>query len=253
MNRIAYQGIEGSFSHLTAKRFSSQLLGLPTFQAVYEAVEKGEADFALMPIENTLAGTIYETIDLLNQGDLKIVGMTQTKIEHSLMALPGAEPQRVKSHPKALMQCTRFLAENPHLEAISYFDTAGAAANLKDLSTAAIAHSSAAKIYGLEILAQNIQDHEENYTRFFLIGKRAVEGKKASLCFTLDHRPGSLADVLTHLAGANLTYIVSRPIIGKPFEYMFYVDLESIDGAALEELQKKTNSLKVFGKYDVLS
>jgi prephenate dehydratase len=263
MKTIVYQGIEGSFSHLTAKRTfgtSCRILGLPTFREAFEAVERGDADLALLPIENTLAGTIYETLDLLAQGTLKIVGVTNTRVEHSLLGIPGGSIQTIKkvlSHPKALAQCTRFIAEHPAMEAISHYDTAGSAldiAKAQDPSCAAIANSAAAQIYGLEVLARGIQDHAENFTRFFLISREAVIGKKCSLCFTLEHRSGSLAAVLAFFAehDVNLTYIVSRPIVEKPFEYMFYVDLETQNAAFIDELRNKTNSLKVLGTYNVI-
>jgi prephenate dehydratase len=264
MKKIVYQGIAGSFSHLTALRlFGSdcQLKGLPTFRAVYQAVENNEADLALMPIENTLAGTIYETIDLLKEGGLQIVGETQTRIQHSLLGIRGStirEIRKVFSHPKALAQCERFFSEHPLMEATAHYDTAGAAADVAEAnhpSQAAIAHATAAGIYGLEVLAQGIEDHGENFTRFFLLSKEGREGDRCSLCFTIDHRPGSLADILAFFAQrqVNLTYIVSRPWIGKPFEYMFYVDLETPNPVVFDELKQKTKSLKILGRYHELS
>jgi len=229
--KIAYQGIEGSFSHRTLAQLPGLKVGLPTFRAVYQAVQKGEVDLGLLPIENTLAGTIYETIDLLHAGDLKIVGEMHTKVEHSLMARPGAKISKVLSHPKALAQCTKLLDSHPEWEAVPHYDTAGAAADVAhsgDLTLAAIANRHAADIYGLELVSVGIQDHEENYTRFFLISKTGTTGRKGSICFTIAHEPGKLAELLHLFAkeGINLTYIVSRPIVGKPFEYLFYVDLE---------------------------
>lgn len=178
MKTVVYQGIEGSFSHITAKRvfgISAALKGLPTFREVYEAVEKGEADMGLLPIENTLAGTITETIDLISQGDLQIVGETRTLVEHSLLALASANIRKVLSHPKALAQCTRLFKENPSWEAVPHYDTAGAAADvakLGDPTIAAIANRAAAEIYGLNVMKEGIQDHDENYTRFYLISKK---------------------------------------------------------------------------------
>ncbi len=265
MITIAYQGIDGSFSHRTAQRVgggSCRTRGFPTFREVYEAVEKGDADLALMPIENTLAGTIYETLDLMSQGSLHIIGAASTQIRHSLLAIPGTSMQEIRkvlSHPKALAQCVGLFRRNSAMEAVSHYDTAGAAADvskLKDKTCAAIAHRGAAEIYGLEVLLEDIQDHQENYTRFFLLSKEGKKtGKKWSLCFTLEHRPGSLAEALSLFAreNVNLTYIVSRPIVGRPFEYLFYVDLESDNPSFIEELSAKTDSLKILGNYDVLS
>jgi prephenate dehydratase len=255
---IVYQGTKGSFSWLTAQRLfpNAEIRGMTTFREAFEAVEKGEAEFALLPIENTLAGTIYETLDLLNAGSLQIIGEAKTTIEHNLLGLAGADQlTQVLSHPKALAQCTKFFQEHPLIESVPYFDTAGAAeevARRNDPACAAIASSAAAEMYGLEVLKPNIHDNAENYTRFFLLSKKPAEGKKSSLCFTLDHRAGSLAEVLSWLAShnVNLTYLVSRPLIGKPFEYLFYVELEST--FPVEELRKRTNSLKVLGTYDGL-
>jgi prephenate dehydratase len=264
MKIITYQGVKGSFSYLTALRLfgeSCEFKGFPTFKEAFEAVENGAANLALLPIENTLAGTIYETLDLLNEGCLKIIGVTNTRIEHSLIGLPDANLSgiyKVLSHPKALAQCTRFLSEHPHMKAVSHYDTAGSAKDVasgKDPMVAAIAHSIVADIYGLKVLVEGIEDHKENYTRFFLLSKEESKGKKCSLCFTLEHREGSLAEMLATLAryGVNLTYIVSRPLIGKPFEYMFYVDLETPDPHIVETIGKKVNSLKVLGHYNVIT
>ncbi|MGB7978354.1 MAG: prephenate dehydratase domain-containing protein [Chlamydiales bacterium] len=229
--KIAYQGIEGSFSHRTLAQMPGVKIGMATFSAVYKAVERGDVDLGLLPIENTLAGTIYETIDLLSQGDLNIVGELYTRIEHSLLALPGAKIKKVLSHPKALAQCVKLFEEHPDWTPVSHYDTAGAAADvarLGDRSLGAIANRAAAAIYGLEIVKEGIQDHKDNYTRFFLISKQESKGKKGSFCFTIDHQPGKLAEILHLFAkeGINLSYIVSRPIVGRPFEYLFYVDLE---------------------------
>jgi prephenate dehydratase len=263
MKRVVYQGIEGSFSHLTALRLfgpSCQIKGLPSFREVFDTVENGDADVALMPIENTLAGTIYETIDYLSQGSLQIVGMTQTRIVHSLLGIRGsscARVHKVLSHPKALAQCTRFFSDHSWMRSCPHYDTAGAAADVaaaQDSTQAAIAHSSAAAIYGLDALLQGIEDHRENYTRFFLLSKQPAAGKRCSLCFMLDHRPGSLAEVLSIFAKhqINLTYIVSRPLIGQPFEYLFYADLENAPSIPIEELREKTRSVQILGHYDVI-
>lgn len=247
--KIAYQGIEGSYSHQAIAHWESEKAGLATFREVYQAVERGEADLGLLPIENALAGTIYETIDLLNEGELKIVGELHTEVEHCLMALPGAQVRKVLSHPQALMQCKKLFTEHPEWEAVPHYDTAGAAlyvAQSNDLSLAAIASRKAAKSYGLEVLDVGVQDHAENYTRFFLISKTEGAGKKGSFCFTIDHKPGKLAEMLNSFAkeGINLTHIVSRPIPGKPFEYLFYVDLEG---------PKPKSPVKHLGSYETIS
>ena len=259
-SKVAYQGVKGAFSYLTAKRLfgaSCQLKGYPTFKETFESVEKGESEVALLPIENSLAGTIYETIDLLSEGHLHIIGETTTAVDLSLLAPPGATLStilRVFSHEKALMQCSHFFKNHPKIEAVSYYNTAGAAADVakeKDITTAAIAHEDVAKIYGLETILKGIQDHKENYTRFLLLSQTPSTGQRKALLLKLPHRKGSLAEVLTLLAteGANLTYIVSRPIMGRPFEYLFYVELETITELSFEALGEKTDSLKVLGSF----
>jgi prephenate dehydratase len=264
MNIVAYQGTKGSFSYLTAMRLfgeSNTLQGFSTFEEAFHAVEKGEAALALLPIENTLAGTIYETLDLLSQGSLKVIGETKTRIEHSLLGSIGSrlsEIHTVYSHPKALAQCQRFLAKHPHMKGMAYYDTAGAAADIAkmgDTSIAAIAHAYNAEIYPLEVLAQGIEDHAQNFTRFFILSKEAKEGTRCSICFMLKHTVGALAEVLSELARChvNVTYIVSRPLIGKPFEYMFYMDLEASQKASfIEKIKDKTHSLKILGWYHEL-
>lgn len=261
-SKVAYQGVEGAFSYITAKKVFGEkalLQGFPTFKETFEAVEKGLAEVAVLPIENTLAGTIYETIDLLSQGTLHIIGASTTRIELSVLALPGAsikELKKILSHEKALEQCSYFFAENPHIKAVPYYNTAGAAADVAkggDREVGAIAHAQVAEIYGLTVLAEGVQNHKENFTRFLLVSKKESEGGYglAVLCFTLPHRPGSLAEVLTFLAGqgVNLTYLVSRPLIGKPFEYLFYVELDYFKPAILSALSQKVESLKILGSF----
>ena len=259
-SKIAYQGIEGAFSYITAKKkFGKKALfqGFPTFKEAFEAVEKGVVEVAVLPIENTLAGTIYETIDLLNQGTLHIIGTITTRVELSLLALPHASLKEIKkilSHEKALEQCSSFFTENPQIQAVPWYNTAGAAADVAkggDREVAALAHAEVAEIYGLKVLAEGVQNHKENFTRFLLVSKKESQGPLAALCFILPHRPGSLAEVLTLLAseGMNLTYIVSRPLIGKPFEYVFYVELEHFNPAILKAVSQKVEFLKVLGSF----
>lgn len=264
MKKIVYQGIEGSFSHITARRLFGSFCvieGKPTFRDVYEAVEKAAADLALMPIENTLAGTIYETIDLLGQGSLHIVGTAQTRIQHSLLGMAKSSIKQIRkvlSHPKALEQCSQFLSKHPWIEAVPHYDTAGAArdvAKMRDPTLAAIAHKDVGPMVGLDVFAQEIEDHAENYTRFLILSKSPSKGRRCSILFTTEHRMGSISEILTWLAkrGANLTTIVSRPWVGKHFEYQFYVELEASQEFSLEELKEKTQSLRVLGWFDELS
>lgn len=250
--KIGYQGTKGSYSHRALTFMEGEKIGKNTFRDVYLAVENGDIDLGLLPIENALAGTIYESIDLLAAGDLKIVGEIIIKVDHCLMALGKGEIKKVLSHPKALAQCKKLFEQHPEWEAIPHYDTAGAAedvAKSRDFSLGAIASESAAEEYGLEIILTNVQDHNENYTRFFLISKTETYGNKGSICFTLDHKPGKLAEVLTSFGenGINLTHIVSRPIPGKPFEYLFYADLVNLRGG-LENM-----NVKLLGTYETIS
>lgn len=254
--KIAYQGTKGSFSHQTIKNLASETLGLATFKEVYEAVEKGDSDLGLLPIENSLAGCIYETIDLLSQGDLFIVCELITKVEHHLMGLTNAQIEKVISHPKALAQCTKFFEENPKIDHSPFFDTAGAAEEVAlkmDPKIGAIASREAANIYGLKILSENIQDERENFTRFLLISKKKTTGTKCSLVFSIPHEPGSLAKTLKvfHSHGIDLTSIISRPIKNKPFEYLFFVDIVLKKGQEIPKLNVRT--LKNLGSYEAVS
>lgn len=263
MKTIVYQGLEGSFSYITAKRLfgsSVELVGLPSFREVYEKVLNGNADIALLPIENTLAGTVYETIDLICKGALHIIGVTKTQIQQSLLALPGSSLQKIRkalSHTKALEQCDEFFVKHPWIEKIPYYDTAGAAAAVaknKDDNVAAIAHRETGAIYGLNVLEQGIEDHAENFTRFLLLSKEKSRGNRHSVCFAVEHRPGSLKDLLIEFTEqkANITYIVSRPMYGKPFEYLFYIEFEAPGSINWEKLNKKALFFQNLGSYDEL-
>jgi prephenate dehydratase len=266
MNTITYQGIKGAFSYLTAvNAFGKDNHYLPskTFNDAFENISTGKADFGMIPIENSLIGSIYENYDLLNSYDLKIVGEHFTRIEHCLMTLPGNSMEQIKkvlSHPKALEQCKGFFQKHPHIEAIVHEDTAAAAAEIaafKHSEYGAIASASAAEIYGLQILKRGIEDDSSNYTRFVTVTKRPnfdKQADKCSLMVQLEHTPGSLAKALVQFEGLNLTKIESRPIRGKPFNYLFYVDFEFIGHRQREienMLKKFTNvqKLTVFGFY----
>jgi prephenate dehydratase len=249
MKTIVYQGVKGSFSYLTAvKRWGedNHFLGMNTFREVFEAVAEGRADAAVIPIENSLAGSIYENYDWLIRYDLSIVGEAHTKIEHCLLGLGKVEDlKKVFSHPKALEQCTVFLRAHPEIKSVVHADTAGAAADVAasgDPSLGSIASRESAEIYGLKVLRAQIEDEPNNYTRFLFVTKRAepvAHANKCSLSFTLEHTPGKLASVLQHLSqhGMNLMKIESRPIKTKPFEYVFYVDVEFTDPASLTLLK----------------
>ena len=272
MKRIVYQGTQGSFSELAAlAAFGSdvKLTGKETFLSLYEALLAKEADIAVIPIENTLIGSIWENYDLMHQYDIQIVGEQLLKIEHCLLGVDNSENaikklKRVYSHPKALDQCRSFFRAHPWIEPVVHYDTAGAAAMLaqrQNPEEGAIASSQTAQIYSLHIIKKGIADNPQNYTRFLFLVKKnngKAEGDKCTLLLTLKHQTGALATVLQNFArhAINLTKIESRPIIGKPFEYLFYIDLEfqkdqkHLLDQSLEDLRGLTQSYKMLGIYN---
>jgi prephenate dehydratase len=271
--KIAIQGEPGAFSHEAALRLvpGAEIVPCALSAEVFAALDTGAADAAAIPIENSLAGSVLEHFDLLLKHDVKVVEETLVRIRHNLIAIPGAsiaEIDRVYSHPVALAQCRRFLAAHPAMKAMAFYDTAGSVKQLMELgerNVAAIASEAAAATYGAEILARDIEDNPENYTRFFLVrrareaetGQESTdqESNKMSIAFTLENRPGSLVAALSALSamGTNLTKIESRPVQGKPWEYIFYVDCQigsSAEGArALEALDAHCGMVKELGRY----
>jgi prephenate dehydratase len=266
--KIAIQGERGAFSHEAALKLvpGAEIVPCALSAEVFAALDAGAVDAAAIPIENSLAGSVLEHFDLLLKHDVKVVEETLVRIRHNLIAMPGVsidEIERVFSHPVALAQCRQFLASHPAMKAIAFYDTAGSVKQLMDLgdrSVAAIASEAAAAIYGAEILERDIEDNPENYTRFFLV-RRAGDAKadpnanKMSIAFTLEHRPGSLVAALGALSavGANLTKIESRPVHGKPWEYIFYIDCligSSAEGTrALEALRAHCGMVEELGRY----
>jgi len=271
--RIAYQGVEGSYSHIAAQRRyagrpgGALLAGHDSFRAAAEAVTTGAADLALLPIENTTAGSINETYDLLAGGSLHITGEVISAIEHSLLALPGvalADLRTVISHPQALAQCAGLFAKHPNLVARADFDTAGAArrvAEANDRTLGAIASAAAAQRYGLAVVARGIQTATGNATRFVEVALRPAPVPhgaqvKTSLVFALADRPGVLGDILSRLAARSLslTKLESRPIPEAPFTYRFYADVLGHAAsepfhAALDDIRPLTTHLHVLGTY----
>lgn len=267
--RVAIQGELGSFSHEAALKLEPDAEIAPNALSaeVFGAVASGAADAAVIPIENSLAGSVLEHFDLLLSHDVLVERETLIRIRHNLIAMAGAkleEIDRVFSHPVALAQCRRFLATHPQMQAFAYYDTAGSVKHLMELgerSAAGIASAEAARVYGAQVLAADIEDNPENYTRFFLI-KRAAEVKensganKMSLAFSVQNRPGSLVEALNELRamGTNLTKIESRPVHGKPWEYVFYVDcqLRNIQEGerAIEALRPHCDLVKELGMYE---
>jgi len=269
--RVAFQGERGAFSESAA----IQLLGRsittvprPTFDSAFGAIPEGDADALLAPVENTLAGSIVRVYDLLVESNLSIVAETVLHIEHQLIGCPGAslaDLRSVSSHPVALAQCEKFFLAHPHLKRVPSEDTAGSvreAIARGDKSFAGIAARRARDIYGGVILAENIQDNPENFTRFVLLVPKQTaaevsrgDAHKMSIAFRLAHKPGALLRALEPFArhGVNLQKIESRPIHGRPFEYQFFVDVEAgspseLD-AALKEARPRTSFLVVLGLY----
>lgn len=223
-------------------------------------------DGTVIPIENSLAGSVAEHYDLLLTHDVGIESESLLRIRHNLIGLPGASLEgieRVYSHPVALAQCRNFLNGHPRMEAVPFYDTAGSVKQLVkdgDVKAAGIASAQAAQQYGGRILAAGIEDNAENYTRFFLIRKRGLvkadaHPDKVSLAFTVENRPGTLVSALEVFAeqGTNLTRIESRPVPGKPWEYVFYADYQVSSPAtadtALERLAEHCSMVKELGRY----
>lgn len=270
---IAFQGIEGAYSHHAGQKYFASKLeqiafrGLPTFKGVVESVEKGGADFAILPIENTTAGSINECYDLLSHTKLSIVGEEILSVNHCLMAneqVPLARIRRIYSHPKALEQCSDFLATLEHCTVESFVDTAMAVKKIKDendLSSAAIASEFAAQMYGLTILKKGIANTKANYTRFFIVARNPVKYDlripcKTSLILATKHVEGALVHCLNVLAKhhLNMTKLESRPRPNVPWESLFYVDFEgNIENPevkkALDELAGEVSYLKLLGSY----
>lgn len=270
-NRVAYQGILGSFSSMAARAVCGlDCVPIHTrrFREIFEHVVSGRADLGIVPIENALAGSVHENLDLLGEFQCSIVAEYYCPVQLHVLALPHASSElssftQALSHPKALEQCSEFLEHHTNLVPTSYSDTAGAALQVRDVgnpSIAAIASEEAAEVYGLTIVARNIQNHPLNSTRFFAVSAVETPCKaptKASLLLTLPHKPGSLYRLLGEIAGCglNVTKIESRPIVGKPFEYAFHLDIESAltQSAALCEcvvrLKKACASCRILGLY----
>ena len=268
--RVAFQGEHGAFSEMAVYNLfsaESAAVPLPTFRDVFTAVLDGDVGFGMIPIENALAGPINENYDLLLEfPDLHIVGETQVRVEHNLIGLPGTPLEAVKrvlSHPQGLAQSKQFLDAHPHWEAVPFYDTAGSVkhiAEVGDGSLAAIASAEAARVYGMEILVPGVETNHRNFTRFFLIARKSEPGtgvpNKASLVFGTADEPGALSRCLAVFArhGVNMTKLESRPIHGRPWDYMFYVDVRLPESAAFEaavgELGRVAKELRVLGIYE---
>ena len=270
--RIAYQGEPGAYSEAAAAKYSpdATLLPCPAFDDVFQAVEAGTVTCGVLPIENSIGGTIHRNYDLLVQHELRIVGEVELSVVHSLVALPGTsldDLQQIYSHPQALAQCDRFLRSLSGKEVVATYDTAGSAKLIRErnlTTTGAIASERAAAVFGLAILKSGIQDYADNITRFIVVtpGRAATEvigahtPNKTTVVFTLPNTPGSLFKALSVFAlrEIDVTKVESRPIPGRPWEYLFYLDVavgaqESRCARALTHLAEFAPSLKTLGSY----
>jgi prephenate dehydratase len=265
---VAIQGERGAFSHEAALDLlgpQTQVLPRPSFDALFDAVRDGAADRALVPIENSLAGSIHENYDRLRSRPFHIVAETQLRIRHCLVGRPGSTVEglrQVASHPVALAQCRDFFARHPHVEAVAAYDTAGSVMDLlRDgpATRGAIASRLAAETYGGRILFEGIEDDPQNYTRFLLLarepGPPPGPGAKTTMVFTLQNVPGALHRAIGVFAvrGLDLVKIESRPLRGRPWEYVFYVDVVGDPAGelatALEELRALCGEFRVLGSY----
>lgn len=274
MERVSFQGEKGAFSQEAAHQLlgpAIEVVPCQRFDDLFRSLETREADAAVVPIENTLHGSVHENYDHLLKFDFPIVAETSVRIVHNLIAPPGVafrRLRRVYSHPVALNQCLKFFERYPKLERVPFYDTAGSVKMLmqeRPEDAAAIASSVAAGIYGATILKRSIEDDRKNFTRFFLLRRpeqvpplpKAAAGKwKTSLVFTTHNVPGSLFRALSAFAlrDVNLIKIESRPLRGKPWEYLFYVDLigridEQRLKNALGHLGELADFLRVLGCY----
>lgn len=267
--RVSIQGYAGAFHEAAARQYFAdrRVVTVPghTFAEVVRQVEQGESEVALMAIENTLAGSLMANYDLLQQADLRITGEVYLRIRQNLLALPGVDIsalREVYSHPIALMQVREFFRDHPQIKLIESADTALSARHVQerqDPTRGAVAHRLAASLYELDILAEGIETNKLNHTRFLVLerGRATADspGDKVSLSFSVPHRAGSLSRVLMVLDAyqINLTKIQSTPIIGKPWQYRFYVDFlrsgqVSLE-AALTGIRPITQELRILGIY----
>lgn len=273
MKKVAIQGIKGSFHDIAAHQYFAgedvQLVCCDTFEDVFEEMRRDGSLFALVAIENTIAGSLLHNYELLLDSGLTVVGEHKLHIEHSLMCLPSDgwdTLTEVNSHPVALMQCYHFLKQHPRLRVVEADDTAGAAEMISRghlAGHAAICHKDAAPLYGLKVLQEGIEDNKHNFTRFLVLTdpwnadlvRDPKTCNKCSLVFTLPDEEGSLSQVLSIFSfyKINLTKIQSLPIIGREWEYMFYIDVVYDDfirfRQCLEAIKPLTRQLKNLGEY----
>jgi len=267
--KISYQGEPGAFSEQAAKAYfgrSCEVAARQTFNEIFEDVERGRSAFAIVPIENSLHGSVHQNFDLLWKHRVHIVGEIKLRIKMNLLALPGVrikDLRAVYSHPQALGQCEKFLRKLKNVSVNPFYDTAGAAKMIaleRRRDAAAIASLQAATDYGLKVLRPGIESDHRNFTRFLVIARKQIRPKrnaKTSLIFSTKNIPGALFKCLSVFAlrNINLLKIESRPIVGAPWEYLFYLDIEGDAREkecinALNHLQELTAYFKNLGSYE---
>jgi prephenate dehydratase len=265
---VAIQGERGAFSELAARSLfgrRARILPCPDFESLFRAAERGRARYALAPVENTIAGSIHRVHDLLLDSRLRVSGEAIVRVAHHLIALPGVrlrDVRRVYSHPVALAQCEAFFRRHPLLERVATHDTAGSVRLLRQESardTAAIASELASRLHRARILKSHLEDHPANFTRFFLLsrdGRPIAPPDKTSVLFATAHVPGALFRCMGVFAlrDINLLKIESRPLAGRPWEYVFHVDFEGSSREercrnALRHLQEACQFVRVLGSY----
>ncbi len=266
--KVVYQGVEGAYSHGAALKYfgsKASLYHVSTWDDAMKEVELGNADYAVLPIENSSAGAVTDNYDLLMKYQNYIVGETFLTVNHALLGLPGAEEKDIKtvfSHPQALMQCGEFLNSNRDWKKISVENTAVAAKKVideGDISQAAVASEIAGELYGLKVLRTQINTNQNNTTRFIILSKEAVyqeNAGKISISFELPHESGSLYNILSNFIynGVNMFMIESRPVPGRTWEYRFFVDIEgNLSHAsilnALKGISEEGRNLRILGNY----
>ncbi len=268
MLKVAFQGVRGAYSEAAVEQLikeTIEIVPLHSFDDVFDAVENGEADRGVIPIENSLTGSIHRNYDLLLKRNLWIMGETKVRIVHNLIVnknVAFGDIRKIYSHPQGLSQCEKFLSKYPDIENIPAYDTAGSAKMIKEekmLDSAAIASKQAAFHYDMVILEEGIEDLEENYTRFFILSKSKIindNANKTSIVFSVKNEAGALFKSLSvfSLRDINLLKIESRPVHGKPWDYYFYLDIEeNINNEkgmkAINHLEEITSYLKILGCY----
>ena len=271
--KVGFQGELGAFSQEAVRQLlgeRAKVVPFQRFEEVFRALDRGETDASVIPIENTLAGSVHENYDHLLHFDVKIVAETSVRIVHNLMAAPGVrfrDIRRVYSHPVALNQCLQFFTDHPEVERVPFYDTAGSVKMVMEEKledAGGIASAVAAAMYGARILKRSIEDDRQNFTRFFLLNaerrvlpvERPVKVWKTSIVFSTRNVPGALFRSLSAFAlrDLNLNKIESRPLRGKPWEYLFYLDFEgreedAVVQKALGHLAELADFMRVLGSY----